>query len=285
MKGRGFVKTGKRLCFWMLCIVTLSAALNVHADTVIYTLDNVFLDDGNQMTGSFSWTYDADEFENGIGQFTALDIPHTAHDHNDLNASFDIGKSIEITLPGSVHDDGVDITLVLAEPLTPTTSSLIDLLESKYEIGGNGFHTGLFISGSISPGTEGDIDGDGVADGDDNCPENPNPSQENNDGDARGDICDPDDDNDGRPDVSDENPLIAALNFCTGDDAMIGPWSVINNEVLDCRAQLSITSSGDFLVRNGGEALVMSVEINLASGFSVEIGGIFTAVIATDIAN
>jgi hypothetical protein len=27
----------------------------------------------------------------------------------------------------------------------------VDLVRSKYEIGGNGFHTGLFLSGSVSP--------------------------------------------------------------------------------------------------------------------------------------
>jgi hypothetical protein len=125
----------------------------VNADTVFYTLDNVTLADNTQMTGTFSWTYDVGDFENGVGQFTFLEIPWTSHDHTDLDAAFDIGGSIEITLEGSVHDDGVDITLALAQPLTPTTSSLLVLGpgESKYEIGGNGFHDGLFQSGSISP--------------------------------------------------------------------------------------------------------------------------------------
>lgn len=125
--------------------------LDAHADTLIYTLDNVFLDDGTQMTGSFSWTYDPGDFENGIGQFTALDIPHTAHDHTDLDATFDVGKTIEITFAGNIHDDGVDISLVLLQALTATTSSSISRPDSKYDIGGNGFHAGVFISGTISP--------------------------------------------------------------------------------------------------------------------------------------
>jgi len=127
------------------------AAFNAHADSVTYTLENVILDDNTQMTGSFLWTYDTGNFENGVGQFTFLDIPHTSHDHTDLDANIDVTQSIEITLPTNTHDDGVDITLNLNQPLTPTTSTLINLVTSKYEIGGNGFHRGLFLSGRISP--------------------------------------------------------------------------------------------------------------------------------------
>ena len=140
---------------WLAAIMPVGSA---QVATVNYTLDNVILDDNNaQMTGIFSWTYDIGDFENGVGQFNSLDIPFTSHDHTELNATIAVLESIEITLPGSTHDDGVDITLVLLQPLTPTTSSMINLVatdtlnESKYEIGGNGFHTGLFLSGSIAP--------------------------------------------------------------------------------------------------------------------------------------
>jgi len=107
----------------LLCSCVLFAAFSASADTVIYTLENVILTDDTQMTGQFSWTYDAGDFENGVGQFTSLVVPHTSHDHTDLEVSFDIAKSIEITLPGSFHDDGVDIMLLLDIALTPTTAS------------------------------------------------------------------------------------------------------------------------------------------------------------------
>ena len=56
-----------------------------------------------------------------------------------------------------------------------------------------------------------DTDGDGLKDGEDNCPWDFNPSQLNNDGDQGGDACDPDDDNDSDPDETD----------CAGKDPLI----------------------------------------------------------------
>jgi hypothetical protein len=54
-----------------------------------------------------------------------------------------------------------------------------------------------------------DSDGDGVMDGDDNCPGTANPNQEDFDGDGLGDVCDPDDDNDGVNDGDDNCPYTA----------------------------------------------------------------------------
>lgn len=56
------------------------------------------------------------------------------------------------------------------------------------------------------PGCEADIDRDGVHDARDNCPDDPNPRQENGDADSSGDVCDLDDDNDGWLDVEDNCP-------------------------------------------------------------------------------
>lgn len=51
-----------------------------------------------------------------------------------------------------------------------------------------------------------DADGDGAPDEQDNCVNVPNPGQENLDGDASGDACDPDRDGDGRDNASDYAP-------------------------------------------------------------------------------
>jgi len=59
-----------------------------------------------------------------------------------------------------------------------------------------------------------DLDGDGVLNENDNCPLTPNLDQLDSDGDTLGDVCDPDDDNDGMPDDYEQaqefNPLDAS---------------------------------------------------------------------------
>ncbi|MEO6038178.1 MAG: LamG-like jellyroll fold domain-containing protein, partial [Saprospiraceae bacterium] len=80
-----------------------------------------------------------------------------------------------------------------------------------------------------------DSDGDGLEDNADNCPNLANPAQENNDGDAQGDVCDADDDNDGIPDDSDNCPLrynsvySGVLNLDGTDDYVSCPPGVYFN--------------------------------------------------------
>ena len=142
---------------WTKCLLRLLlfpvVSLQLCAETAYYKLENVRLDDQTQMMGIFSWTYELGAFEDGTGQFISLTIPHTSHDETDLVTTIDPTQSIEITFDGNAHDDGIDIMLVLLEPLTPSTSAGIDTAktESKYSIGGNGFHDGFFLSGKITP--------------------------------------------------------------------------------------------------------------------------------------
>lgn len=135
----------------MISGVVNLAAFNAHAETVYYSLDNVILDDGTQMTGLISWSYTAGDFENGVRQFVYLTIPHSFHNQDDLITTIEPAQ-IEIALAQNTDSDGVDIKLGLQSPLTPYTSSLVDTNKtaSKYSIGGDGFHDGGFVSGSIT---------------------------------------------------------------------------------------------------------------------------------------
>jgi len=68
-----------------------------------------------------------------------------------------------------------------------------------------------------------DSDGDGIKDGEDNCPFDKNPSQMNSDDDEGGDVCDPDDDNDSEMDDTDCAPKDPYVNHfmqekCNGID-------------------------------------------------------------------
>lgn len=149
MKYRSHFK--KVSCGVLVSLISL-AAFHVYAETVYFALDNVILDDNTQITGLISWDYTVDDFENGSGQFVSLTIPHSSHNQDDLIGTIEPGQ-IEITFEGNVHDDGVDIKLVLVPALTPFTSSLIDTntTASKYSIGGNGFNDGFFLSGRVVP--------------------------------------------------------------------------------------------------------------------------------------
>lgn len=124
------------------------------AATVNYTLDSIFSTGGQQLTGAFQWDFSEGDFENGTGTFSELFIPGHGSDIAALNITFDIGSSIEFSLAANLHNAGVDVTLFLVDPLTPTSGSLIDLGRSKWAIGG-GFNqsdtSGTYMSGGIFP--------------------------------------------------------------------------------------------------------------------------------------
>jgi hypothetical protein len=81
-----------------------------------------------------------------------------------------------------------------------------------------------------------DLDGDGVLDGDDNCPAHPNADQHDEDGDGLGDVCDPcphlagddaDADGDGVGDACDPQPAIAKQQI-----AFFDPFTTARSEWL-----------------------------------------------------
>jgi len=129
---------------------------SAQASTVSYILDNVFLDDNSQITGTFDWDYTIGDFEGGSGTFTALAIPLQPNGYTppledpDMVLSIE-NNQIEISLDGNFHDYGLDIIMKFEQPLSLTQSSVINLDTSFYECCGNGFHEHFFSSGSITP--------------------------------------------------------------------------------------------------------------------------------------
>ena len=142
--------------FVAACLAVVTTVGAARAATVTYSLVEVFLVDGGQITGSFDWTYTIDDFEGGVGNFSALEIPYTnaSLDNAGLNITIETG-SIEITSIGNYHDEGLDITLRLPLLLDPTQSTPIavgpDPGSSYFECCGNGFKDQPFRSGSIAP--------------------------------------------------------------------------------------------------------------------------------------
>ncbi|MEZ4864024.1 MAG: Ig-like domain-containing protein [Caldilineaceae bacterium] len=88
------------------------------------------------------------------------------------------------------------------DPVGTTTAGNPTVTCTATDVAGN--NNSADVSYVVLP----DADGDGVTDADDNCPNDANADQLNTDGDAQGDVCDPDDDNDGINDGSDPNPTV-----------------------------------------------------------------------------
>ena len=107
---------------WMAAVMSVGTAQDA---TVSYILDDIFLEDGTQMTGAFDWTYAIGDFEGGSGVFTALEIPWqpngTAPPLEEPGMVLTIeNNQIEISLDGNSHDYGLDISLKFSPSLSPT---------------------------------------------------------------------------------------------------------------------------------------------------------------------
>ena len=123
-----------------------------------------------------------------------------------------------------------------------------------------------------------DSDGDGVADGSDNCPSVANPGQANLDGDALGDACDPDRDGDGVADTvdSDAGAGTGAVGFSNVVSGKPNPTSgtvtsgtVAIEDVADPTKGVRITAVTDAVLTVCGPA--SPFELELSAGMAVTV--------------
>ena len=139
----------------------------------------------------------------GTGKFTFLGKPSISGSnvaflgideagHLSLFAELD-GVLARVAGPGDVID-GRTITAVQQQPELAGDELVF---KAQYQGG-----QGVFMAS-----TRQDVDGDGVSDDTDNCPDLANPNQADTDADGEGDLCDADDDDDWVLDVADNCPF------------------------------------------------------------------------------
>ncbi|HHJ38952.1 MAG TPA: hypothetical protein ENJ86_05765 [Methylothermaceae bacterium] len=151
----------KNTCFHIASMVmaTILVTCSAQAATVSYFLDNVVTTHGKTMTGTFEWTYQPGDFENGSGQFSQLGIPGYGSDLDPLSITI-APDSIEFSLKQSFHNKNLDINLRLKGSFTSAHGANIDLgqdangnYHSKFSVSGFGAsgYSGGFKSGAITP--------------------------------------------------------------------------------------------------------------------------------------
>jgi hypothetical protein len=128
--------------------LAFGATANAQLEVATFTLDGVhFENTSTPLTGTFTWTYQPGDFDNGVGQFQDIYVPWWGTNMQDLVFTIDL-DSIEITMNGSYHGLGVDIIVRLTSDLNLTTPALVDTVNSTYHIE-QGNHRGGMTSGSV----------------------------------------------------------------------------------------------------------------------------------------
>jgi len=136
------------------------------------------------------------------------------------------------TSAAAPHAAGVAALLKNYDPALSPDAVYTALQSTAIDMGVAGFDFdtgyGLIQADLALASLDSDTDGDGIPDSSDNCPNDANPLQENNDGDSQGDVCDPDDDNDGLTDVDEgilgTNPTLVDTD---GDGLVDGAGGIV----------------------------------------------------------
>lgn len=245
--------------------------------TVVCTLDNHIVDCSNT-AAAFTGLSDGEHTftitsTDGAGNSTSQSVTWVvdatgpviaAHDGVNVTTTDSNGTAVTYTAP-SVNDaiDGpVSVSCTPASgTLFPVGSTTVTCTATDEHQNTTTSTFAVTVTLTTGGGDPVDTDGDGIPDTTDNCPLNANTNQANNDGDAMGDVCDPDDDNDTIPDVETPNegdgttgpdncPFTANTNQADNDNDGIGDVCDSdddNDEVLDGVDNCPMTANTDQL--------------------------------------
>ena len=142
----------------LLALGAMATSAQSQDVTETYILEDVWLlpsvshpgSAARQLTGSFEWTYDPAEPENGVGTMLELTLPWWGSDFSMLDILVEPGQ-LEITLNGNYHGLGVDVSLFFLPELNGCMVSAIDTTRSKFNIDVGIPNQGVVISGNATP--------------------------------------------------------------------------------------------------------------------------------------
>ena len=194
-------------------------------------IDEVFNDTPQDRTGAVMYQY----FPGG-NQYSYLAL------QSDKDAKYSLvataGTNSTTQIDQAILEVG-ETYLDNANSITVTTQSV------------NSTFITVFVSNNVST----DSDSDGIPDSSDNCPNVPNPGQEDLDGDGTGDVCD-------------SSNVITGNTVATTNHTLIGNLLVQNNSVLTINSGVTITipagsnitiqPGSGVLIKNGGTLIILS---------------------------
>lgn len=173
----------------------------------------------------------SDGSERTVGNHLALFAPKSGTVGTFVGNTFEKGKptkklaGVTVTIAG-VGEDVSDAKGVWELQALPATYT-IKAVKSGYETltlkkdAKKGVDTPVDLA-MVPSAVDTDIDGDGVVDKKDNCPDKPNKNQVDTDNDGKGDVCDGDDDGDGVMDEDDNCPLVKNADQKDADKDGVG---------------------------------------------------------------